>query len=163
MKQKFFSNRSKADLLFESLALLGLLSSVCLYIFSIDSLPEKIPTHFGFSGKPDSWGSKNNLVIPLIVSFFMYLLLTISWFFPDRFNYPVKINSANKENLRKIGQRLLLLIKAELIFIFLFLQYQTIQISYGKAEGLGSVFILIFLGIVLGTIGVFIFKMNKAK
>jgi len=135
MKQKFFSNRSKADLLFESLALLGLLSSVCLYIFSIDSLPEKIPTHFGFSGKPDSWGSKNNLVIPLIVSFFMYLLLTISWFFPDRFNYPVKINSANKENLRKIGQRLLLLIKAELIFIFYFSSIKLSKLVMEKRKG----------------------------
>src|ERR1700683_2697393 len=50
------------------------------YLTSIyGSLPETIPTHFGFSGKPDHFGNKQSLwitgiILPL-VSFGAYLLL----------------------------------------------------------------------------------------
>jgi uncharacterized membrane protein len=45
-----------------------------------DSLPETIPTHFGFSGKPDGFGNKNTLwitasILP-VVSIGIYFLLS---------------------------------------------------------------------------------------
>ncbi len=163
MKQPFFSNRNKIELFVELLAVLGVVGSAFLYLFSIGSLPEKIPTHFGFSGKPDDWGSKYNIIIPLIVGLFLYALLTVTWFFSANYNYPVKPNSARKEAQSEHAKKLILILKAELTWIFFYLLYKTIQVANGNAEGLGAGFIFVFLTTIFGTIGFFVFKMNKVK
>ncbi len=163
MKQSLLRNRNKTELFFELLALLGIISSVCLYLFSIGSLPAKIPTHFGFSGKPDDWGSKYNIIVPLIVSIFLYILLTLSWLFTANYKYPVKSNMIPKEIQAEFAQKLILVLKTELMWIFFFMLYKTIQVSFSKSEGLGTGFIFVFLITIFGTIGFFIFKMNTIK
>jgi uncharacterized membrane protein len=163
MKQSFFKNRNKTELIIEFAALLGLIANLALYIFSINNLPDRIPTHFSFSGEADGWGSKNYLILPSVVSVFLYSILTIVWFFPSHYNYPVKLNAANKEIQAGLAKKLLLILKAEVVWLFLFLQFKTIQVAEKNTSGLGPLFILVFLIIIFVTIGTFILKMYKVK
>jgi uncharacterized membrane protein len=52
----------------------GVLLIVLLVITLWESIPEQIPTHFGFSGAPDSWAGKGSLVFLPIVVIVLYLL-----------------------------------------------------------------------------------------
>ncbi|HSZ85804.1 MAG TPA: DUF1648 domain-containing protein, partial [Puia sp.] len=73
-----------------------------------DSLPETIPTHFGFSGKPDGFGNKSILwttgaILP-IVSIGIYFLLSNLY----RID-PKKTAKLTPEIFQKIGIAVVLL------------------------------------------------------
>jgi len=153
MKQPFLRNRDKTELFIELLAVSGIVGSAFLYLFSISSLPEMIPTHFDFSGKPDDWGSKYNIIIPFIVALFLYILLTGTWLFIANYKYPAKINPALREIQAVFAKKLILILKAELSWVFFYILYKTIQVTNGNAEGLGQGFIFVFLTIIFGTTG----------
>ena len=62
-------NKKKHSLAITLFALLGaLMAGHALYHYSL--LPDRIATHFGFSGAPDAWGPKT-------VFFFWYFMLTL--------------------------------------------------------------------------------------
>jgi uncharacterized membrane protein len=73
-----------------------------------NSLPETIPTHFGFSGKPDAFGNKNILwitgAIMPVVSIGMYFLLSNLY----RID-PKKTAKLSPEIFSKIGMAVVLL------------------------------------------------------
>jgi uncharacterized membrane protein len=76
-----------------------------------NSLPETIPTHFGFSGKPDSFGNKNTLwitgaILP-VVSIGIYFLLNNLY----RID-PKKTAKLSPETFSKIGMAVVLLFAA---------------------------------------------------
>ena len=49
-----------------------------------------IPTHFGFDGQADSWGSKNSLLPLAALDVFLYVGLTVLLFFPKIWNVPYR-------------------------------------------------------------------------
>ena len=76
-----------------------------------NSLPETVPTHFGFSGKPDSFGNKNILwttgaILP-VVSIGIYFLLSNLY----RID-PKKTAKLSPEVFSKIGMAVVLLFAA---------------------------------------------------
>lgn len=74
------------------LLLMVLIWGVSLYGYF--TLPRKVPTHFGFSGKPDSFGTKNTfLFLPIAFSIAPLLfLLVIRYRFTLINKYPYLIN-----------------------------------------------------------------------
>lgn len=70
----------KKNIFFELLVLLIAAIPVVYLACIYNSLPQTIPTHFGFSGKPDSFGNKSSLwitvLIMVVVSIGVYLLVT---------------------------------------------------------------------------------------
>lgn len=51
----------------------------------------------------------------------------------------------------------------EIIAIFLYLEWQSIQIAFGNAKGLGVWVLPVFIIAILGTLGFYMYKMNKLK
>jgi uncharacterized membrane protein len=52
---------------------------VCIYIlvlYAFVRLPHRIPTHFDLTGKADAFGSKNILLIMLIIATVLFVLIT---------------------------------------------------------------------------------------
>jgi uncharacterized membrane protein len=147
----------------EVTSILGVLLLFSLVFTSWESLPEKIPRHFGFAGTPDAWGSKNFLIFLPIMALLLYLLLTIATKYPHTFNYPYKINEQNAQVQYKYARYLLAILKAEIIWSFFYIEWVTIQVALGKAKGLGSIFLPIFLIILFGTMGVYLYKARKER
>jgi uncharacterized membrane protein len=95
--------------------LLSLLSYIAL---QWGDLPEKIPTHYNFSGQADAWGSKSALLYLLGGAIFTWIVLTVVSFFPSLWNYPVKVTPANAQFLYLCSLNLLVLLKLELLILF---------------------------------------------
>jgi uncharacterized membrane protein len=147
----------------EALTILGVILLFTLVFTSWESLPERIPQHFGVTGAPDAWGSKRTLMVLPITTLVMYLLLTIVSKYPHTLNYPYEINEQNIQVQYRYARYMLVVLKAEIIWFFLYIEWITIQVALGKATGLGSLFLPIFLIINFGTMGVYFYKAKKER
>ena len=62
-------------------------------------LPERIPTHFDISGKPNAWGSPGFLWILPVVGLGLYVLMTaLASIQFRRYNLPVRVTEVNTLN-----------------------------------------------------------------
>ncbi len=123
---------AKPDYVIESIAVLGLAASILIPVIAFKNLPDTIPTHYGFNGKADDWGSKTSIFILPAISMILYLSLTILNKFPHTFNYPAKITAENALRMYTMATRVLRTIKAFVILLFLFIEWQTCNVSAGS-------------------------------
>jgi uncharacterized membrane protein len=154
MKQKY----TTMQIVIEASALVILLSVFAYVITNWNTIPEQIPSHFNFHGQIDSWSSKSFIFFPVLVSLFLYLMLTVVSFFPSMWNMPVKITEENWERAYHYTRYMITILKLELVSVF---AYITIQTS--KAEMLSPYFLPLFLAVIFGTIGLHIFLINKSS
>lgn len=147
----------------ELLALIGIFVLLFLVCQWWEVLPQRIPTHFGAGGEPDAWGSKSSLLIIAIVAIATYGLLTIFNRYPHTFNYLVEITEANAEEQYRMARQLMAVLKVEITWMFAYIQWIIIQIALGKASGLGSLFLLITMIVLLGSLGVYFYKVSRMK
>lgn len=148
---------------FEVLSVLGVLFVFLLIYQSWGILPDRIPTHFGFTGQPDAWGNKATLFFLPIMTVAMYLLLTIVSRFPHTFNYPGKITEENAATQYLMARHLIAVLKVETIWLFAYIQWVTIEVAQGKAPGLSNLFLPIVLVVMVGTIVVYFYKARENR
>ncbi|NLL53485.1 MAG: DUF1648 domain-containing protein [Peptococcaceae bacterium] len=122
-----------------------------------------MPSHFGSSGIPDAWSSKLSIWLLPGIGAGLYLLLTIVSKFPHTFNFPWAVTEENAERQYLIGRTMVISLKAELIWLFAYIEFSTIQVAMGKSNGLGKAFLPITLIIVFGTIVICLVKGYKAR
>lgn len=143
---------SQMELFLEIAAAMGILFSLTILIRSWNMLPDIVPTHFGISGTPDAWGGKNSLLLLPAVSGGLYLLLTILGRFPGIYNYPVTITETNYLIQYYLARSLLAWIKTEIIWMFVWLNWLTIQTALGNQAGLGWAAMPVILIVITVTI-----------
>ena len=95
---------------------------IILIIFWAD-IPNRIPTHFGMSGLPDSWGGKASLVFPVIVGLGCDILMAVCRRFPKTWNTGVRITEENRERVYALTARMLGVIRLCMAFMFSYLIY----------------------------------------
>jgi uncharacterized membrane protein len=144
--------------LLEVLALGGLLYAAALLYTEWEQLPLRIPKHFGISGEPDGWGGKPNLLALLLVGAGLYVLLTILSFFPQLGNYPWEITEENAPRQYRITRSMLSWLKMELVWLFAYLEWCSIQVATGKASGLSPHLLLTVILVLSGTVGYHLVK-----
>lgn len=127
-----------------------------------NDIPEIIPTHFGFSGAPDDFGSKKSLFIIIIISISLHMLFAFLSKKPQYYNYPVSITDGNAESLYKIGRQLILVTDLEVSIFLSVLIWQNIQAALGKIYGVSEM-IFPFIGVLFFTIIYEIIRMSKVK
>jgi uncharacterized membrane protein len=128
-----------------------------------DFLPSKIPTHFGALGKPDNWGGKSSLwMLPMIGSA-LALLLTVVRHFPHLANYPWRITSDNAAVQYRIIRSMLSWLQLELVWIFAYLEWGTLQVAMGKTNGLNPAFLMLMLIAIFGTVTYYLIKSYQSK
>lgn len=108
----------KADTTAEVLSLFFLAATLIIVSAGYGSLPDSIPLHFNFSGQADSMGGKINIFILPVISFAMYLLLTLIQRVPHSFNYPVKITEENASFQYHLAVKMLRYLKLLIILEF---------------------------------------------
>ncbi|MFC2088368.1 DUF1648 domain-containing protein [Calditrichota bacterium] len=152
---------TKVDIILEVISIIALLTFSIFIIFTWSSVPQRIPTHFNWSGIPDRWGAKGTVPIMLYVTVFVFILFSVLSRFPRVINFPIPVNEKNPKNHLQLRFSLILWTKAELIMFTSYIGIQGIRVAFGQSGGLGSYLVPIILVVLFGTIAVFIYRVNK--
>jgi hypothetical protein len=153
--------RPLLDNLLEVVAVAGLLGMLLMVWAYWPELPVRLPTHFGLSGQPDAWGGRGSFWFLPIVGVFLYALMMVVYRYPQFCNYPVQLTEANVERQYRLARSMLQWLKAEILWLFWYLEWQTIQVGLGKSGGLGSAFLPVFLLVLFGTLGIYIWQCTR--
>nr|QNR61665.1 hypothetical protein GZ37B2_114 [uncultured archaeon GZfos37B2] len=119
-------------------------------------LPEKIPTHFGFHGPPDEWGSKNTIFEMPLIQMGLFLFLFIASLLVKRYpqicNFPVDPKLLSHEGKEELYSRTYELIFALGIggnLFFAYITFTTINVALGIRDGVNGYIAGLLIGIPL--------------
>lgn len=112
------------DYTLEAIAILGIISLWVMAVVSYLSLPETVATHFNVSGQADNWGNKASIFILPGIGILLFTGISILTKFPHIFNYPVKVTEENAPQFYKKSVRIIRILKALLVILFLFIEWQ---------------------------------------
>ena len=126
---------------FEVAALAGLVFHLATAARAWAALPEKVPVHFGPSGQPDRWGSKAEFLWLPLLALGLYAVLTWVGGKARHFNYPWPVTEANAGRQYGLAKSLVAAIKAETMWLFAVITWQSVRVASGAAAGLGEAFL----------------------
>lgn len=149
---------SWVDILLELGAIAGLLCSVAIAFLVWPDLGERVPIHFGITGKPDAWGTKVMILILPVVAFILNTVFIIISRYPHTFNYPVKITPENARKQYLLALSLLKWLKLEIIWLFTILFWQQIQVALGAKETLSIGLIISSFLVITITVMIYLFQ-----
>ncbi|MCT7983651.1 DUF1648 domain-containing protein [Laspinema sp. A4] len=147
---------SPLEIVLEITAFLGVVASLAIGGYYWHSLPASVPLHFGITGEPDLWGPKFTFWLLPGIGVISYVAMTLTNFFPHTFNYPVPITPENLPNQYKIARQVLLWMKAEVMVILLWIEWQMIEVAVEKATRFSVFYLLAFLTLLFLTIGFYL-------
>jgi uncharacterized membrane protein len=153
----------RIDVCLEITAIMLLLFCVFTTLIIWNQLPERVPIHFNITGQADSYGNKTSFLIILPVILFLYLAFTILGKFPYIYNYVVKISKENAEKQYRLAKRLILVLKNEIIIIFIIIQQSILSAAKSGVFPLKFNIGPIILIILLGTVGYYIAVSYRAR
>lgn len=145
---------------FDFLTIILFLGVLIYLIIEFPGLPDRVPGHYDASGTVDRWGSKMELLMLPAVAIGLWIMMTALEKFPHTFNY-MNLREDNVEAQYRNGQLLLNVLKNESVLLFGYLIFQGIRVATGAAEGLSILFMPIFLGIIFGSMIIFIIRMFR--
>jgi uncharacterized membrane protein len=147
---------SPLEIVLEMTALLGVVSSLAIGFSYWHSLPAAVPLHFGITGEPDLWGPKLTFWLIPAIGIISYVAMTLTNFFPNTFNYPVPITPENIQNQYRIARKVLLWMKAELMGILVWIEWEMIRVAMKQSTHLSIFYLLAFLALLFSTIGFYL-------
>lgn len=150
---------NKLDTIAEVFCMILLIVTTLYTIYMYIQLPEKIPIHYSAAGVIDRYGNKLEIFILLIVTWVMYIGLSLVTRVPQFWNTGVSVTAENKDRVYRILKNMLKIIKMEIIVIFCYLIYNTTTLY-----DLPKWFVPVFLVLLFSTMLIsFIVLIKKAK
>ena len=150
---------NKLDTIAEVFCMILLIVTTLYTIYMYIQLPEKIPIHYNAAGVIDRYGNKLEIFILLIVTWVMYIGLSLVTRVPQFWNTGVSVTAENKDRVYRILKNMLKIIKMEIIVIFCYLIYNTTSFY-----NLPKWFVPVFLVLLFSTMLIsFIVLIKKAK
>ena len=150
---------NKLDTIAEVFCMILLIVTTLYTIYMYIQLPEKIPIHYNAAGVIDRYGNKLEIFILLIVTWVMYIGLSLVTRVPQFWNTGVSVTAENKDRVYRILKSMLKIIKMEIIVIFCYLIYNTTTLY-----NLPKWFVPVFLVFLFSTMLIsFIVLIKKAK
>jgi uncharacterized membrane protein len=97
-------------------------------LYGAHRLPNKIPIHFDLAGHADGWGSPATLLIFPAITVPFYLLFTLAkGRLLEATSYPVEVTDENRGRMEALYLSLLTWIKAEVVCLFAWIQWNIIE------------------------------------
>ena len=150
---------NKLDTIAEVFCMILLIVTTLYTIYMYIQLPEKIPIHYNAAGVIDRYGNKLEIFILLIVTWVMYIGLSLVTRVTQFWNTGVSVTAENKDRVYRILKNMLKIIKMEIIVIFCYLIYNTTTLY-----DLPKWFVPVFLVLLFSTMLIsFIVLIKKAK
>lgn len=130
-----------------------------VYLFvQYSTLPDQVPGHYNAAGEADRWGGKSELFLLPIIGAALWVGMTVFEKYPHIYNY-MNLKEENTVAQYKNAQLMINALKNEIVILFSFISVQTVRVASGAEDGLGIVFMSIFLVVVLGTVLYFMWRM----
>ncbi|KZN98602.1 DUF1648 domain-containing protein [Pseudobacillus badius] len=123
-------------------------------------LPGQVPIHFNAKGEADGWGGKGMVWFLPFIAFLLWGVMTALERMPHLYNIP-NLTEENKEQLFMNTRAMLNVMKSEIIIFLVYTSWQSVQWSRGNEAGLGYFELPVFLIVVFGTMGVFLYRNYK--
>ncbi len=162
-RPKIRLTRTQWENSFDLLAIVAILYTIYIIFANYRAMPETIPSHFGFSGKPDAYSGKGTVFLLPIVSIILYAGMALVARKPHVFNYPVTITVANAEREYILARQFLATIRAAIVCMFTYLTWSLIEVAQGKTFGLGSFFLPVILVLMAVSIIIYIVKARRIR
>ncbi|MEK3934593.1 DUF1648 domain-containing protein [Sporosarcina sp. FSL W7-1349] len=142
---------------------LGVFLAAVIYgLFAWPALPAEVPIHFNMTGEIDGWGHKGFLFLLPGIGAFLWIVLSFVEKHPETHNY----QGLTEENAPRLYRNSILLIHVMKNEILLFISYMTwkiIQNAFGRYLSGGVWDMIIFLVVLFGSMGFFIYRSIKIK
>ena len=151
---------NKLDTIAEVFCMILLIVTTLYTIYMYIQLPEKIPIHYNAAGVIDRYGNKLEIFILLIVTWVMYIGLSLVTRVPQFWNTGVSVTAENKDRVYRILKNMLKIIKMEIIVIFCYLIYNTTTL-YDLPKWFVPVFLVLLFSTMLISFIVLIKKQNN--
>lgn len=136
------------------------LAGVIYLILQFPGLPDRVPGHYDATGNVDRLGSKMELWLLPVIAAALWIGMAFLEKYPHTFNY-MNLREDNIEAQYRNGMLMLNVLKNESVLLFSYLSYQGVRIALGEADGLGVYFMPIFLGVIFGSMIIFIIRMFR--
>jgi len=148
------------------LEIVGWVSVVGIWALTLTNysiLPEIIPIHFNGAGKADGFGNKTHIFVLPIISTLLFIGLTTLNKHPHMFNYPSQITKENAVHQYTNATRMMRVLKLVIVVLFGLIVFRKIQIVNGHADGLGTWFLPLTMGMIFIPMLYFLIKSLKKK
>lgn len=122
------------------------------------AIPEKIPTHYGFSGQPDAWGNKSSCVVVLVIGAVLWGLIRLVEQFPAIWNTGVAVTEENQKRVYRTLKSMLVSLRLALAIVFAWLAVWSAQ-----SRPLGVCFLPLTLLLVLGPMTFFLVRLYRGR
>jgi len=128
----------------EGLALVALVTIIGTVVAHWKALPARIPTHFEISGSPDGWGNKNGMLQLPLTAIGLYILITVASCCQRLINLPMAIDRDTPE-VQRLLRSMSITLKMVILFVFVYIEWTTVNTALGRSAGLGKLFLPISL------------------
>ncbi len=161
MAQSIIPQKTPLDRALDTLSLIGLIAIWILTTYIYQQLPDRVPTHYDFSGHIDRYGGPGFIWLFPILSSALYALLTFINRHPEWFNVPVKLTPDNKSVQLALATQLIRWLKCVLILFFNYFVVETAYNATHVGTFAGGLDVLVFVALIFCLIGVYIVKMRR--
>jgi uncharacterized membrane protein len=126
-----------------------------IFLFSVwRILPDQVPGHYNGLGEVDRWGSKWELIILPVISFFLFLMMQLFEKNPEWHNYPSRFNESNAKAFYLLSRKMLNIEKNICLLVLQSIHIESIMVALGWLKGLGVwflplAFLFVFLPIIV--------------
>jgi di/tricarboxylate transporter len=152
--------RSILDWVLEFVSAAALLAATADVAMHWSMLPQRIPTHFGAAGNPDGWGGKTMLLLLLALTLAVAILLTVAESYQRLINIPIKLDRESPQ-VRQLLRSMVIVLKAVITLIFVWIVDMTMRTAVGEANGLGRPFLPVFLVVTLAPMVYYLVKLKR--
>ncbi len=146
------------DWLAEILCLVLLIGIPVYLILNWSSIPNRIPGHYNAMGEIDRMGNKSELLVLPIITWLMYLGMSVVGRFPTVWNTGVRVTKENKERVYRTIINMLNSMKLTIVAVFSYL-----SINSSRAVPLTAWFVPVFLILIFGSITFFIIRLIRVS
>ena len=156
-------NPSRMDQMLDIASALIAVFAVAMLALTWQNVPEQIPTHFDFTGRPDGWGPKWMMALGPILAVGFYIGLGITYKYPHRYNYPWPITPHNAESQYRIARAMIAWEKFWVVLIFGYIAWAQVQVATEHADMLNGTAMLVLVAATLLTVIICMIQMYRAR
>jgi uncharacterized membrane protein len=155
-------SRSRAQWFFEGLSLLLVIFMFAMVAVHWSQFPDRVPTHFSFSGKPNGWRGKGLLLILPSIAAIVWIVITVSQRYQRLINVPFTIDRDSPE-VQSVLRSMMIAEKTTVALLFAWLMRGIVRTALGRAEGIGQGFLPLALALIFVPLTAYSIKLLRLR
>jgi uncharacterized membrane protein len=154
--------RSRAQWFFEGLSLLLVIFMFAMVAVHWSQFPDRVPAHYGISGKPNGWHGKSFLLILPGIAAVVWVIMTLTQGYQRLINIPFTIDRDSPE-VQRVLRNMMIAEKTTMAILFAWLMQGMVRTALGRAEGIGQGFLPLALVLIFAPLTVYSLKLLRLR